>query len=156
MADPTTPRPAPTADRLPVACFAPPLTDELLKKYRAEVEKVEQASAVGDALRLLLVCVEEWWKLPESKRKDGQEFDILHRGQPVKYRTTPLEEDHVERLDDHIPWEHELRGLSDEKDSGLFDKLPAGDLRKVAFHLLWHVKELNAGREPMTTENLPK
>lgn len=150
----TKPGPSATAARLPVACFAPELTDASLKSYEEIVKGTDPASPVGEALRNLLNCVQEWWALPESKRKDGVGFELLHKGKRADIVTTPLEEEHKAALWDHIPWEHELVGLSDEKGAGLFDGL-TGDLRDCAFHLLWHVKELNADREPLTQDKLP-
>jgi hypothetical protein len=142
-------------DRLPVACFAPPLTDDSLKAYAALVGGTDPTSALGEALRNLLNCVKEWWGLPESKRTDGRVFELSHKGKRLELATVPLEEEHKEALSDHIPWDHELAGLSNEKATGLFDNLN-GPLRDCAFHLLWYVKELNADREPMTADNLSK
>lgn len=90
-----------------------------------------------------------------------------------------LASDEAERLDEHIPWDHEIAAVQK-----LFDGLPSGvvedgtkvvedrvgqtktvkanrvtnqkayDLRNAAFHLLWYAKELGAGREPMTKDRL--
>jgi hypothetical protein len=48
----------------------------------------------------------------------------------------------------------ELSLLSNERGTGLFDGLRAGELRNAAFHLLWFCKELTLDREPLTVDKL--
>lgn len=142
-----------TSPSLPVACFAPPLTDELLARYRVLSVDLEQ-SPVRDAMLELLACVEKWWELPESTRKDVTRFAIQHQGKPAEFAVQPLEEQYVKELYDVTPWMYELEGVSNSQGTGIFDGLPAGELRNAAFHLLWHVKEITLDREPLTQDKL--
>ncbi len=168
---------------LPVACFAPPLTDELLARYESLIAGLSPEQAeLQDALRQCLACVKAWWELPASGRKDGERFDIGHRGEKSSFRVTALESEHVTRLWDVTPWMRELLALEE-----LFSALPTGtrevpvtvpitgrdghpatrvetrvevidqaayDLRNAAFHLLWHAKEITLDREPLTSDVL--
>ena len=143
-----------TTNQIPVACFAPPLTDKLLASYRGLIDGLGPDQAeVKDALQQCLRCVEAWWALPESKRQDGARFKTLHRGQEITYHAQPLEAEHVRALWDVTPWMKELNLLSNAQDTGLFDGLE-GDLRNAAFHLLWHAKEITLDREPLTSDKL--
>lgn len=155
----------------PVACFAPPLTDELLGRYRELVDGLDP-SETKEALASLLACVAAWWALPESTRTDGRRLALQvpvkdaagqvvydERGAPVREARTiverPLEADHVQALFDVTPWMRELNTLSTPAGDGLLDALPPGELRNAAFHLLWHVKEITLDREPLTQDCLP-
>lgn len=138
--------------------FAPPLSDELLAKYKAMVEAL-QPSPVKDAMEKLLHCCGVWWDLPESN--NGSTPHPVGVG-VVRH----LDEAHKRALWDHIPWSHR----STEPKIGAFG--PNGeldhmaeiletisndtqrDLRNAAHHLLWHVVELDLDREPMTTDKL--
>lgn len=136
----------------PVACFAPPLTDDMLAQYRALAEGLPDARGeLRDALRECLAAVELWWQLPESERTDGPRFDIRHQGAERTYAVTPLEEEHRRKLYDLIPWPREIDGMQ-----RTFDEIPVSEkaIRDAAFHLLWHVKELNLDREPLTADKL--
>ena len=118
---------------------APALTDEKLASYKSLVESTDPATKVGDYLRIVQRCVARWWELPESDSEERQ----LHRsgsGQVIPL-TDPLKKE----LFDLIPWEEELTAIQNE-----FETLPNGVLRDCAFHLLWHVRELNLDREPIT------
>ncbi len=144
--------------------FAPPLTDEKLAAYG-----VLAASAPGpvkDAMTELLACCEKWWNLPEPN-------GTAVRPHPVGVGAiVSLQENHAKELSDLIPWTHELKAMQE-----LFDALPSGStsgeevltdgvrwavvtdpeakaLRDAAFHLLWHVKELDLDREPLTADQL--
>lgn len=125
--------------------FAPPLTDELIERYRATIEALS-ASPVRDAMRQCLACCERWWGLPDSV---GTET----RNHPSGVgRIVDLEPAIAEALWDHIPWDHEIEAIQ-----SLFDAIDPGssrELRNAAFHLLWHVKELNLDREPLTADKL--
>lgn len=138
---------------IPVACFAPPLTDELLARYRELAEGAEPE--VRDALQELLTCVEAWWQLPESTRNDVRRWQFVHRGQQVECIEQPLDHEHIQSLWEVTPWMRELNTLSNSQETGLFDGLQ-GDLRNAAFHLLWHCKEITLDREPMTSDKLPQ
>jgi hypothetical protein len=123
--------------------FAPPLTDEMLAGYRDHAAKA--APEIADAMRELLACVDHWWGLPDSKR--AGKAHASGTGTMI-----PLEAEHADALDSLIPWRKELDNYAK-----LFDTIdPARDkaLRDAAFHLLWHVNELDLGREPITADKL--
>lgn len=137
---------------IPVACFAPPLTDELLANYETLVATLPAERAeLKDAMQQCLACVKAWWELPASTRTDGETFDIRHRGEKRKYTVTPLESEQVQRLWDVTPWMRELVAIEP-----LFDALPLAEkeLRDAACHLLWHAKEITLDREPLTSDKL--
>lgn len=153
-------------NKLPVGCFAPPLTDATLAEYEQMIAGLgDDRAEIKDYMRQCLDCVRRWWDLPESKRTDGKTFDIRHKGKPHTFRTVPLENAHVEALWDATPWMNELVAME-----RVFDTLPHGtievnnrcevvdaaahDLRNAAFHLLWHAKELTLDREPLTSDKL--
>lgn len=123
--------------------FAPELTDQKLEQYADLVRTVEPSTQIGDYLRQLLKAVQVWWALPVST---GGEPTPHQSGRGI---LQPLTEEIKQTLWDHIPWEAELNAIQAE-----LDTLPAGDLRNAAFHLLWHVKELNLDREPLTREQV--
>lgn len=152
------PKPEMQSTTIPVACFAPPITDELLEKYRTLVRDYT-ASVVGgeqikDALETCLKCVEKWWSLPASNDPDTQKWSVLHRGKPTTFKVTPLTKELVKDLWEATPWMSELGLLSNPEGTGLFDGLK-GPIRDCAFHLLWHCKELTLDREPLTSDVLP-
>jgi hypothetical protein len=64
----------------------------------------------------------------------------------------PLDDPIAKELYDAIPWEHEIAGIQSLFDS--IDRVSQRDLRNAAFHLLWHVKELNLDREPITNDKI--
>lgn len=123
--------------------FAPPLSDELLDKYQALI--AQSQGAIKDTLTTLLTCCRKWWELPESvgggnAHPSGRGF-IVELDHPIK-----------DALWDFIPWPHEIKAMESLFES--IDPLSQRDLRNAAFHLLWHVKELNLDREPITTDKL--
>lgn len=123
--------------------FAPPLTDDALARY-ADIAKSATAP-VQDAMTKLLSCVSTWWNLPES---NGTTTTPHSSGRGT---IIPLDGVIAKTLYDLIPWEHELDAIQ-----SLFDRIDPSqkDLRNAAFHLLWHVKELNQDREPVTADKL--
>lgn len=121
--------------------FAPPLTDELLAKYQADVTSLD-AGPIRDACADLLAACVAWWHLPESQGVGDPHPS--GRGSIV-----PLGDDAKAALWDLVPWEYELAGMH-----GLLDTLPTGATRNMAFHLLWHVVELGLDREPITSDKL--
>lgn len=139
---------------MPVACFAPPLTDALLAKYEALAAALPNSRGdVRDAMRECLAAVKFWWDLPESKGlPDDQKLKLLHRGKEARVPVTSLTPDLVEKLWDAVPWGYELDAMQ-----ALFDRIaPAErDLRDACFHLLWHARELCNDREPLTRDKLP-
>lgn len=126
--------------------FAPPLTDELLASYRKMIDGVPAKTQLREALESCFACCAKWWDLPESTNGKATPHAsgrgvILDLDAPV-----------AEALWDRIPWEEEL-----ETYGKLFDGInPASerDLRNAAFHLLWHVRELNLDREPITNDKV--
>jgi hypothetical protein len=144
-------------NQIPVACFAPPLTDEKLSEYKSLILGLGNGP-VKDAMSTCMEAVEVWWELPESTRTDASRFETVHRGKRATYTVTPLE---VAHMDDEtqsgalwqvVPYEWELKGIRE-----LFDAIPTSDkaVRDAAFHLWWYVMELCNSREPLTQEALP-
>lgn len=142
--------------------FAPPLSDEKLASYATLIASMPP-SAERDACALLMTCCEKWWNLPEPA-------GTAARAHPSGVGTIiALQDDHKAELDPHIPWGHELAAIQ-----ALFDQLPTGtteqppthkprhvvtdalahNIRNMAFHLLWHVRELDLDREPLTADKL--
>jgi hypothetical protein len=150
------PRNPQVVNEIPVACFAPPLTDETLERY-AELAEAE-GGETGAIMAELLACVRAWWELPESTRTDGDRWTFQQGtgGPAVTVAEVPLEEGQVKELWDVTPWMRELNTLSTEKGAGPLDSLPLGELRDAAFHLLWHCKEITLDREPLTQDKLPE
>lgn len=142
---------------IPVACFAPPLTDEHIATYETMILTLPMPGAVRDAMRECMAPIKLWWELPESKRTDGVKLRLFHRTDPSKEREAkdvpivPLEQDHAQQLYDLIPWDYELDAMAK-----LFETIPTEEkhLRDAAHHLLWYAKELNLDREPLTADRL--
>lgn len=82
--------------------FAPPLSDELLARYKSLRDRLEPV--YRDALSTLLACVELWWELPEST--GGGRPHPVGRGFIVD-----LDDEIKQKLWDSIPWGHELDAL---------------------------------------------
>lgn len=127
--------------------FAPPLTDELLDKYEDLADEIE--GPVAEAMMTLAKCCRKWWNLPDSEGLVGRKDHPSGVGTII-----PLDEKIQKDLYDLIPWDHELAAIQ-----SLFDNMPSEtpedkEYRNAAFHLLWHVKELNLDREPITNDLL--
>lgn len=138
---------------IPVACFAPPLTDELLAEYETLIEGMpDELAETRDAMRDCLACVKAWWELPESTLP-GERWRIRNTvtKKDQEYRVVPLEDEHISALYDVTPWMRELAAMEP-----LFDALPLSPpaLRDAAHHLLWHAKEVSLDREPLTADKL--
>lgn len=124
--------------------FAPPLTDEKLAAYKALID-AQPASHLKDALNTVLACSEAWWVAPESTGKgiphpSGSGFIV------------DLDAEIAKSLFDVIPWKQEL-----DMFQTLFDGIDNSSeraLRDAAFHLLWHARELENDREPITHDKL--
>lgn len=147
---------ASNAPRVPVACFAPPLTDALLQKYEKMISDLpREMGEVKDIMKECLAPVKMWWELPESKRRDGVDFVFNIGGKGDKtIACTPLELKHQEDLFDLIPWPRELKTMGE-----VLDQLPSNtseqkELRDAAYHLLWYANELCRDREPLTKDVL--
>ena len=125
-------------NKIPVACFAPPLTDEKLAEYETLINSLD-AGEVKDAMQECLTCTKAWWDLPESTRTDGDKFQIIHQKKEKTYSVTPLEKEHVKQLDLVTPYTRECVAMQP-----LFEKLDPvyqRDLRNAAFHLLSYSTE---------------
>lgn len=122
--------------------FAPPLTEELLGRYEALAASA--SPEISGAMNELLACCREWWNLPES----GPDGSVPH---PVGRGTiVPLDKPIADALEAHIPWKRELDGMAQ-----LFEGIDANsqkELRDAAFHCLWVCRELEIGREPLTSD----
>jgi len=120
------------AERVIIVCgsTAPPLTDELLDKYETLAAIAD--TSIKHAIHKCLACVFKWWNLPESNKQT-------------------LDPEIATILEEYIPWAHEIDAIQQ-----LFNNIPSNqmDLRDAAFHLLWYVRELDFGREPITTDKL--
>lgn len=119
--------------------FAPPLTDDLLAKYKALIAGMKPSPA-QDALVKLHLCCEKWWNLPESQGAKTTHMS----GAAMR----PLDKAIQDTLWESIPWAEELEAMKT-----LFEPLRS-DLRNCAYHLLWHAIELEHDREPMTNDKL--
>lgn len=125
--------------------FAPPLSDETLEGYRKLIDAVPERSQLRDALEAVYRCSTAWWEQPESTG-DGKPH-ASGRGTVVA-----LEKPIAEALWEHIPWREELDTFA-----ALFDTISnetEKPLRDCAHHLLWHARELDLDREPITTDKL--
>lgn len=102
-----------TDKNIPVACFAPPLTDELLAQYRALADALGlDQGAIRDAFRECLAAVEAWWELEESRTPDAvPTMRVLHRGVLGRIAVTPLEAQYVQELWDLVPWPYEVTAM---------------------------------------------
>jgi len=124
--------------------FAPPLSDEKLTGYKSMIDALP-ASALKDALATCLACCQKWWELPDSEG-----VAKAHPATP-RMQVVMLTEANQKALWDLIPWKEDIANIQ-----RLFDAIPTGqkELRKCAFHLLWHVVELDRDREPLTNDKL--
>ena len=125
--------------------FAPPLTDELLAKYKAIIDALPAQSQVRDAMQSLLVCCEAWWEQPESMGSGKPHTS--GRGVMVA-----LDEPIAKALWESIPWKEDLQGYGKLFDG--IDPVKEKPLRDAAHHLLWVCFELELDREPITTDRI--
>lgn len=123
--------------------FAPPLTEETIKKYRVLAESAP--AQVKDGMGVLLVLACEHRKHPESAAVGTPHPS--GRGVMV-----PLAVAVADAIDPFTPWDDELRMFGDV--FGRIDSVEHKELRDAAHHLLWYAKELSLGREPITTDKL--
>lgn len=126
--------------------FAPPLTDELLTKYGELIAGLDAQSQIRDAMTRLLHCCKAWWDQPES---NGGKSRPHASGTGT---VVDLDEPVAKALWEVIPWGEDLNVMS-----VLFDGIDATTqkpLRDAAHHLLWHAKELELDREPLTADKL--
>lgn len=126
--------------------FAPPLSDEKLSEYKSLIDGLSNSSPVKYAMQQLHNCCAKWWDLPESS-----ETETKNHSSGIGI-IVPLETEIAKALWDHIPWAHEIEAIKI-----LFEEISNDThkpLRDAAFHLLWHVIELNLDREPLTVDKL--
>lgn len=126
--------------------FAPPLTDTALASYRAIVASLPDRSPVRDAMQRLLACCEAWWELPDSRGTQNWAHPS-GRGTVIE-----LQSEHQAALWDVIPWREELDHFAKLFDG--IDPVKEKPLRDAAHHLLWHARELEMDREPLTANLL--
>lgn len=140
-----------TTKTLPVACMANPLTDTMLSQYSSMISGLESGE-LKDALRSLYDCVNAWWNIDESKEQPTKwpMFNVA-TGKRDHLLEVPFSDDIIKKLDLTTPWISELNRLSNAEATGLFDSL-TGELRDMAFHLLWYAKEISLDREPITQD----
>lgn len=126
--------------------FAPPLTDDLMAAYRAMFDKVDPQSQLRAALDVCYACCSKWWELPESTNGNTK----MHpTGRGV---IQALDDSIAKDLWEHIPWTSEIDTFAN-----LFERISNETnkpLRDAAHHLLWHVRELDLDREPLTKDKL--
>lgn len=132
--------------------FAPPLDLGALKGYR-DLAFVA-SGPVAEAMQKLARMVEVFQETPESTLAGTPHpatIDLIDKsGKPIPpMMVVPLEQAEITRIDERVPWDHEIEGYR-----GLFEALPTGSLRNAAFHLLWFAIELSKDREPLTSDKL--
>lgn len=156
-----------TERKIPVACFAPPLTDAMLESYHGIIADLP-VGPVKTAMEYCLECVLAWWKIPESKEKPKEKWETdKHR-----FEIVPLQKDHIALLDESTPWDFECQAMA-----MLFGTLPHGkgpeipatattpahsdivdqkayDLYTAAHTLLWYAMEITRDREPLSQDKL--
>lgn len=125
--------------------FAPPLSDEILAKYRQQIDALPADSMIRDVCDKLHTCCHAWWNAPDSNGPGK-------RHPSGKGMIVPLDEGIAKQLFDVIPWDKELEAYQKVLDG--IDPVADRDLRNMAFHLLWHAKELEMDREPITADKV--
>lgn len=121
--------------------FAPPVDDQKLSHYEALMAAVEdrQVREYGESL---LKMLRTFRASPDSKAKS--------KPHPSGRGTiTPLEQAEIDRIWDFVPWPEECDAID-----VVFERLPSGDVRNAAYHLLWFARELSIDREPCTCDKL--
>lgn len=131
--------------------FAPTLTTEKVAKYR---ELATQASPeVAEVMVKLCDMVEHFNITPASTQASTPHPIGAFRDRNGKHRSpmiTPLSQEEIQRIDEKVPWNHEI-----EMYKLLFDSIPNDsqkEIRDAAHHLLWYAVELEMDREPITMD----
>ncbi len=120
--------------------FAPPLNVGKLAAYKSKIESCDDPQ-IKEVLLKLHKMVEVFNETPSSSL-DGVPHAL--RGTII-----PLEEQEVKRIWDYVPWDYEIEAYKI-----LLERLPNGELRNAAFHLLWFAVELEKDREPITNDRI--
>jgi hypothetical protein len=89
----------------------------------------------------LIAMVRKFRETPESQ--------LNGKPHPVIGTIIPLEDAEVQRIWDVVPYREECDAIG-----MVFERIPTGDVRNAAFHLLWYAYELTADREPITADKL--
>jgi hypothetical protein len=119
-------------------CFAPALAPEKVSDYR-QLAATVQDKQVAQYMSDLCDMLELFYQTPESTEASSKHA--------IAGMVTPLADNEVQRIWDKVPWPEECDLIGKA-----FDRLPAGDVRNAAYHLLWYARELTQDREPMTKE----
>lgn len=128
-----------TTRKLIGGSFAPPLDESKLAAYEALAATADRR--VKEQMSQLIAMLRVFWETGESKAEPQRS--------PIGVLVTPLEDDEIDRIWDHVPYPDECDGIG-----RVFDTLPDGAIRNAAFHLLWYARELAADREPVTNDKL--
>jgi len=151
-----------TSNSIPCGSHPDPLTDAKLAEYRKMIDGA--TGEVRDILEQLYACVMAWWELPESKRQATLWNYFDHAtNKEVHLQETPLEAEHIAKLDAVTPWMREilsmrqvldaLPGMARREDGKLVVDDPAAyAFRNMAANLAWHATEITLDREPCTND----
>lgn len=122
--------------------FAPPLSQEILDTY-ASLFGLVADTIQKESLICMLSCVQNWYALPESE-------GTLAKPHPCGVGTIiPLANDIKNQLALTLPSGPQILIYE-----AVAESITETVLRNAAFHVLWHVKELALGREPITFDKL--
>lgn len=140
------------------ACFAPPLTSERLAAYKSLAAGAEPP--VREAMEGLIRMAEVFQETPASALP-GVPLQTEYTRSPFRDAAgkpkpppdiVPLSGEEIDRIWDHVPWDHEIRALEPLFEA--IDPRSQKELRDAAFHLKWYATELALDREPMTQDRL--
>lgn len=122
--------------------FAPPMTRDDLTRYKSLANSCDDRECKEKMLELIQM-MEVFWETGESQ----EEPTGRHPAGPAVI--VPLAKDEIDRIWDYVPWPNDLPTYQQA-----FRKLPDGDRRNAAHHLLWYATELAFDREPLTNDKL--
>ena len=134
------------------ACFAPPIDEKTLNRYRRLAAQAEPP--VADAMDELITMVKAFLETPASTEIPVETPVLCRVGGKTKTsaKIVPLSEDEVKRIWDVVPWPHEIEAMGK-----LFSEISHethAELRNAAFHLKWYAAQLTRDREPPTADKL--
>ena len=124
------------------ACFAPPVDCGRLAVYTDLAESISD-DEIATSFWFCLRCVQRWWEIPASQATSTSTHPC------GLGKIVPLDCECRDLLGSVIPSAEQLRECGER-----FDRLPRGELRDAAFHLLWFATELSLGREPITNDTI--